>query len=226
MTLRMTTLARSVRLCRWWNMLAQAKRYTSFTNTSNTIGIAAPGAAATRLMATSTAGANNRQRCAVGYGEYTHAKRREHMFTVVRITDLESDSLQELRAESSREGFRFIERLCEEWASGTNRFNAPGEALFVAVANGQVVGICGLNRDPYACDPRIGRVRRLYVAPAQRRHGVGRALLETVVTHARRHFRLLRVRSEAASEFYATQGFRRVASSEEVTHVLEFNSAA
>jgi GNAT superfamily N-acetyltransferase len=155
-----------------------------------------------------------------------HIKRREHMFTVVRITELESDSLHELRAESSREGFRFIERLCEEWASGANRFNAPGEALFVAIANGRAVGICGLNRDPYACDPRIGRVRRLYVAPAQRRHGVGRALLETVVTHARRHFSLLRVRSEAANEFYTTQGFRRVASDEAVTHVLEFGNAA
>jgi len=148
------------------------------------------------------------------------------MITVVRITDLELDSLHELRAESSREGFRFIERLCEEWASGTNRFNAPGEALFVAIANGQVVGICGLNRDPCASDPRIGRVRRLYVTPAQRRHGVGRELLETVVARARRHFRLLRVHSEAASEFYTAQGFRRVASDEEVTHVLEFSSAA
>ena len=89
-----------------------------------------------------------------------------------------------------------------------------------------MVGICGLNRDPYASDSRIGRVRRLYVAPAQRRHGVGRELLETVVTHARRHFRLLRVRSEAANEFYTAQGFRRVASDEEVTHVLDFSNAA
>ena len=148
------------------------------------------------------------------------------MITVASITDLELDSLDELRAESSREGFRFIERLCEEWASGSNRFNAPGEALFAAISNGQVVGICGLNRDPYASDPRIGRVRRLYVAPAQRRHGVGRALLETVVTHARRHFSLLRVRSEAASEFYTAQGFRRIASDKDVTHVLELSNAA
>ena len=155
-----------------------------------------------------------------------HAKRRKHMIAVVRITDLEPDPLNELRAQSSHEGFRFVERLCEEWATGANRVNAPGEALFVAVANGQVVGICGLNRDPYACEPSIGRVRRLYVAPAQRRHGVGRALLEAVVTHARRHFSLLRVRSEAVSEFYTTQGFRRVASDEEVTHVLGFSNAA
>jgi GNAT superfamily N-acetyltransferase len=148
------------------------------------------------------------------------------MIMVASITDLELDSLDELRAESSREGFRFIERLCEEWASGSNRFNAPGEALFAAISNGQVVGTCGLNRDPYASDPRIGRVRRLYVAPAQRRHGVGRALLETVVTHARRHFSLLRVRSEAASEFYTAQGFRRIASDKDVTHVLELSNAA
>jgi GNAT superfamily N-acetyltransferase len=119
-----------------------------------------------------------------------------------------------------------MERLCGEWASGANRFNGPGEALFIAVANGQVVGVCGLNRDPYTRDPRIGRVRRLYVAPAHRSHGVGQALLEAVAAHARGHFSLLRVRTEAASDFYTAQGFRRAASDAEVTHVLELANAA
>src|SRR6266487_3820772 len=67
------------------------------------------------------------------------------MTSVVRIQEFELNALEELRAESSREGFRFVERLCDEWVSGANRFNAPGEALFVAVADGQVVGVCGLN---------------------------------------------------------------------------------
>ena len=55
------------------------------------------------------------------------------MTTITRITDLDTTSLQRLRVESLQEGFRFIERLCEEWASGANRFDAPGEALFIAV---------------------------------------------------------------------------------------------
>jgi GNAT superfamily N-acetyltransferase len=148
------------------------------------------------------------------------------MTTIVRIADLELDTLQKLRVESSREGFKFMVRLCDEWASGANRFNQPGEALFVAVADGQVVGVCGLNCDPYARDPRIGRVRRLYVAPAHRHRGVGRVLLETVVTHARGHFSRLRVRTEAGGDFYTAHGFQRTALDPEVTHVLELTDAA
>src|SRR5262249_4135249 len=115
---------------------------------------------------------------------------------------------------------------CQEWASGANRFDAPGEALFLAVADDQVVGVCGLNRDPYAHAPCAGRVRRLYVLAAHRGRGVGRLLLEAVVAHAYDHFSLLRVRTEAASDFYTTRGFRRDASNAEATHVLQLTKAA
>ncbi len=146
------------------------------------------------------------------------------MTSIVRIQELELNALEELRAESSREGFRFVERLCDEWVSGANRFNAPGEALFVAVADGQVVGVCGLNCDPYACDPHVGRVRRFYVARAYRRRGIGRALLESVITSARDHFSLLRARTDASSDFYIARGFRRITSEPEATHVLALTS--
>ena len=132
------------------------------------------------------------------------------MTTIVKITNLEPESLRELQAESSREGFRFIERLCREWISGASRFEGPGEALFVAMIEGRVVGVCGLNRDPYTNESHVGRVRRLYVARACRRQGVGQALLKAVVAHARGHFTLLRARTEAAMAFFEAQGFRRV----------------
>lgn len=148
------------------------------------------------------------------------------MTSITRIKELELHALDGLRAESSHEGYRFIGRLCDEWVSGTNRFSAPGEALFLATADGQVVGVCGLNHDPYTHDPRIGRVRRLYVLQAYRRSGVGRALLEAVVAYARDYFRLLRVRTEEAGEFYTTHGFRCIASEAETTHVLELTRAA
>lgn len=148
------------------------------------------------------------------------------MTKIVRITDLELESLQALRAESSQEGFRFMKRLCDDWISGANRFSGSGEALFLAVAGSQVVGICGLNRDPYANDSRVGRVRRLYVLRAHRRIGVGRALLDVVITRARDHFNLLRVRTEAAGDFYTARGFRRDTSDAEASHVLELSNAA
>jgi GNAT superfamily N-acetyltransferase len=148
------------------------------------------------------------------------------MTNITKITDLDLGSLQKLRAESSQEGFRFMERLCEEWASGVNRFDAPGEALFLAVADTQVVGVCGVNRDPYARNARTGRVRRLYVLPEHRRGGVGGALLEAVIAHARGHFDLVRVRTEAADHFYTARGFRLDDSDAEATHVLQFTNAA
>ena len=146
------------------------------------------------------------------------------MTAVTRITDLDLAALEHLRAESSREGFRFLERLCEEWESGANRFDAPGEALFLATVDGRVVGVCGLNRDPYAHGPRIGRVRRLYVLSAHRRTGIGRALLEAVIARARDSFDLLRVRTESADAFCTARGFRRDDSDPEATHVLELTA--
>ena len=148
------------------------------------------------------------------------------MISIAKITDLDLTSLQTLRAESSAEGFRFMERLCEEWVSGVNRFDAPGEALFLAVADDQVVGACGLNRDPYTRSPRTGRVRRLYVLPAHRSSGVGSALLEAVIANARGHFDWLRVRTEAACHFYTARGFRRDDSDADATHVFKFENAA
>ena len=148
------------------------------------------------------------------------------MASIIRITDLAPAALDGLRAESVAEGYRFIGRLCDEWASGANRFDAPGEALFVAVSNGQVAGVCGINCDPYAHDPHTGRVRRLYVARACRRTGVGRALLQAVVAHAGGHFRRLRVRTDEAGAFYIQSGFRRVESEPATTHVLDLNNSA
>ena len=148
------------------------------------------------------------------------------MTTIVRIADLEPDALQALRAESSQEGLKFMDRLYDEWASGANLFDGSGEAFFLAVADGRVVGVCGLNRDPYAQDARTGRVRRLFVLRNYRGKGIGRALLDAVIAHAREHFDLLRVRTDAADDFYAKHGFRRDRSSAEATHILGFASTA
>ena len=48
---------------------------------------------------------------------------------VVSVLPVEFD---ELRAEASAEGYRFLDRLATDWASGTMRFDRPGEALLAA----------------------------------------------------------------------------------------------
>ena len=131
-----------------------------------------------------------------------------------------SDRLADLVVESQREGFAFVRRLVNEWESGDNRFDRPGEALFAAVADGRVVGVCGLNVDPYLPGGRVGRVRHLYVAAAFRRRGIGAGLVEAVIRTAHGTFDRLRLRtdSEPAARFYESLGFRRTDDEPDGTH--------
>jgi GNAT superfamily N-acetyltransferase len=132
-------------------------------------------------------------------------------FRVIRLEEPPPDRLAGLVVESEREGFAFVRRLVDEWESGGNRFDRAGEGLFAAVADGRVVGVCGLNVDPYLAGGRVGRVRHLYVAAGFRRRGIGTALVRAVIMEARGTFDRLRLRtaSEPAVRFYESLGFRR-----------------
>ncbi|MEW5928634.1 MAG: GNAT family N-acetyltransferase [Gemmatimonadota bacterium] len=129
--------------------------------------------------------------------------------------------LAPLVEESEREGFGFLVRLRREFLDGGNRFDAPGEALLGCLRGAELVGVGGLNRDPYSPEPRVGRLRHLYVAAAQRRGGVGRMLVAALVEAARPHFDVLQLRTdtEAAARFYEALGFAPVASLH-ATHML------
>ena len=50
------------------------------------------------------------------------------------LHDLTSSSVGELVAESERLGLRLVRRLADEWATGANRFDRPGEILFGAAS--------------------------------------------------------------------------------------------
>jgi GNAT superfamily N-acetyltransferase len=142
--------------------------------------------------------------------------------TILRLERLPADRLAELVAESEEAGFRFVRRLVEDWESGRNRFGGAGEALFAAVCGARVVGVCGLNADPYAAAPGVGRVRRLYVLAGFRRSGVGRQLVRAVVGAADGHFYQLRLRTEgqAAARFYEALGFQPCKGVTDCTHTL------
>lgn len=142
---------------------------------------------------------------------------------IERLRELPAARLAPLIAESEQAGLRFVSRLAEEWESGRNRFDRPGEALFGALMDEGLVGVCGLNADPYAGEPRVGRVRHLYVLIAHRRHGVGRRLVGAVVAAARGPFATLRLSTTNphAARLYETLGFSRRAGDTHCTHVLE-----
>jgi GNAT superfamily N-acetyltransferase len=146
---------------------------------------------------------------------------------IVRLKDLAVDGLASLVAEAERDGWRFVRRLVEEWASGVTGFDGPGEALFAAVAGGRVVGVCGLTVDPYIASPRVGRVRRLYVAAMHRRAGVGRQLVGEVICSARSRFDVLRLRTNdpSAARFYTGLGFLPSVGEPDCTHVMDLRPA-
>ncbi|MGM1048054.1 MAG: GNAT family N-acetyltransferase [Bacillota bacterium] len=143
-------------------------------------------------------------------------------FIYQRVIDFKPEDLTELLAQSTAEGFRHINRLINDYITGINRFQNEDEALFECRVQNRVIGICGLNRDPYS-EEVIGRVRRLYVLKEFRRYGIGRRLTEEVINTAKSHYRKLVLKTDNpnASEFYKALGFKEVMDDEKVTHYLE-----
>jgi GNAT superfamily N-acetyltransferase len=142
-----------------------------------------------------------------------------------RLSGSPTDCLGGLIAESQTLGLGFLRRLADEWVTGANRFDAPGEVLLVARIDDTIVGVCGLNVDPYAGRQNVGRVRHLYVLQAHRRRGVGRQLVAAVLRAARGRFDRLHLRTgnPDAARLYEELGFRPVGADHD-THVLELGA--
>lgn len=121
------------------------------------------------------------------------------------------------------ENFRALLRLRDGWRDGSNRFVEQGEALFAARLGSDLVGLCGLNRDPFTTAEGVGRLRHLYVSPAYRRRGVGRALVTDILAHAKAHFRTVRLRTDRtdANTFYLALGFNGTPGSPDATHEID-----
>lgn len=146
---------------------------------------------------------------------------------VERVRPPSLDFLATLIDDSERQGLRFVRRLADEWASGLNRFDRPGEALFVAWMEARAVGVGGLTIDPYATAPGIGRVRHLYVLATHRRAAIGERLVAAIVNAARGRFDVLHLRTNnpAAARLYERLGFERVDLAD-CTHTLALGTIA
>lgn len=131
------------------------------------------------------------------------------MATTIREIELPAPGIEELRGEALGEGYHFVETLIEECGTGANRYDRPGETLLGCFDGEVLVAVGGLNIDPFANDPTVGRVRRVYVRPAWRNRGIGRALVATLVERSRGQFRRVRLRAESpdAGRLYERMGF-------------------
>jgi GNAT superfamily N-acetyltransferase len=142
----------------------------------------------------------------------------------IRKIVLPVPGLERLQSEARDEGYDFIETLVDEWASARNRFDAPGEALYGHLDQGLLVALGGLNCDPFAGRPDLGRIRRVYVRSAWRNQGIGRALMTALIEQAGTHFRSVRLRAEnaGAARLYESMGFAPIVSPD-ATHILYFD---
>ncbi|STT34850.1 putative acyltransferase [Klebsiella pneumoniae] len=59
---------------------------------------------------------------------------------LIAATTPDAPGFAALRIESLEQHFNMLRRLAENWQSGKNRFNAPGETLLGAFVNHQLVG--------------------------------------------------------------------------------------
>lgn len=142
---------------------------------------------------------------------------------IKRIENLLAIDLAHLVKESKEEGFRFLERLIDEYKDGTNSFNKPGEFLYgVYNTHGIVVAIGGLTINPFTEDQSIGRLRRFYVAADYRRKGVGALLLNEIISNAKRYYHVLVLHTDTvrADRFYTFSGFCKEGKFKNSTHYL------
>ena len=147
----------------------------------------------------------------------------EPMIAIQKIK-LPIPGIESLLMEGQEEGYDFIQTLTDDWASGENRFDGPGETLCGHLDQGLVVAVGGLNCDPFAGRPDTGRIRRVFVRRAWRNKGVGRALVSALIDEAQSHFRCVRLRAENedAARLYERMGFVPIADPD-ATHILSFD---
>lgn len=98
------------------------------------------------------------------------------MFDIVVIRDELPPGFEILRHAADDEAFGMLTVLKEEWESGANRFDGPGEALVAALDGAVLAGLGAISRD-HDLEGAL-RMSRFYVYPPYRRQGVGRAIAE------------------------------------------------
>ena len=142
------------------------------------------------------------------------------MVQIVRVVEALPEGFEALRAAARGEGIRNMDMLAEQWADGRQRFEEPG-ALFAAFVDGELAGVGGVTPQAGLAEPAM-RMRRLYVAPAFRRAGVGQVLAGAMIQQGLQAARLLTANaraSTAAPPFWEAMGFSGVTGAD-FTHQL------
>jgi GNAT superfamily N-acetyltransferase len=146
-------------------------------------------------------------------------------YEIKQINNLLNFDLDSLVNESKEDGFRFVERLVNDYKNGSNTFNHFDEGLFgVFNEEGVLIAIGGLNNDPFSTDRSIGRLRRFYVSKVYRRNGIGSLLVKRLIDEAKKYYKILVLHTdtEQADKFYSSLGFSKGNLYPNSTHFVEF----
>ena len=143
-------------------------------------------------------------------------------YRVVEINDSNIPLLQKMAEESKKSGEGIIERTINEWISGKNKFGKVGENFWGLMVDNEIIGIGGLNQDPYLNDPKVGRVRHVYIMKKYRGQGLSRVLLNLIINLAKKHYTTLRLATNnpIAASLYESLGFEKV-DEFKVTHIIK-----
>lgn len=136
------------------------------------------------------------------------------------IQELPTEQLKDLIQESVQEGFTFVTKLVNEWNSGVNRFDKVDEHLYQVSYKGKIVGIGGVNNNPYKEEGKVGRIRHVYVRPAYRSKGIGKILVLALMDSCKDKYDkiTLRTMTQRAAKFYESLGFQKVTNATFNTH--------
>ncbi|NYJ12457.1 GNAT superfamily N-acetyltransferase [Rhizobium leguminosarum] len=124
------------------------------------------------------------------------------------IRDRLPPEIADLESEARREGHLHIGRLIDEWSAGDIRFERDGERLLGAYVGEALAGVGSVTVEP-ALSQAL-RMRRFYVSPEMRGHGIGRLLALALLNHARDFCRVITVHpgNPGAVKFWEALGFR------------------
>jgi len=126
-----------------------------------------------------------------------------HIEPVVDELPAEFDAL---RVEARADGYRFLDRLADDWRSGAMRFRQTGEAFLAAYAGDKLAGVGGLTVDPVVHGAL--RMRRFYVRRSFRRSGIGRSIVATLLDKAFKATTLVTLNAARDSvQFWESLGF-------------------
>ncbi|RAK60464.1 GNAT family N-acetyltransferase [Phenylobacterium hankyongense] len=131
------------------------------------------------------------------------------MLQLARLSDELPTGFAALRCEADADGYRHMARLAQDWESGAERFDRPGEALLAAFLDGELAGIGGMTQEPLPAPEPALRIRRFYVKQGARRQGLGRTLANALLQEALDQVALVTVHAARppAPAFWEALGF-------------------